>query len=357
MIKWKTLHYKTNLLLSITLSIILSSCYGQANKGDLKNVISSREKLSQNSALQNNLLNNQISQVVRIIFQDSRGDIWFGTQNGAFKLDGKSLNHIDGIKSESGKGVTIKDITEDTDGKIWFGHTDGISSVDGETIANYYESDGLISNDVWCIAKDSAGNIWIGTIEGVCVFNGQEFTNFDLPEGKIDSTLGVSSTKMVHNIMEDNNGTLWFSSNAGLFSYSNRKLIDITDKFSIQSNFVNEIIEDNKGEFWISTKKGLYNLKDNKLNDITKDKIEIGKGIGSIAEDNKGNIWFVSNQHYLYTFDRKELNKYHKTNDNKGPVVFQIFKDQSDRLWFVGYGGAYRLENGKFINITKKGPW
>lgn len=357
MIKAKTCIFKSSLLLSITLSVIISSCNGQTSKSSPQNKLLSQKALSQDSALENTPSNKQINQVVRTIFQDSKGDIWFGTENGAFRLRGKLLTHIDGIKSESGKGVTIKDITEDKDGKIWLGHTDGISSIDKDIVKNYYVSDGLISNDVWCITADSAANIWIGTIDGVCIFDGQKFSNFHLPKGEIDTTVGISSPTIVHSIMKDSHGTLWFSSNAGLFSYSNNELINVAAKVGIQTNFVNEIIEDNKGGYWISTKEDLYNLKENKLINITKDKIEIGKGIGSVSEDGHGNIWFVSNQHHLYTFDKKELKKYHKTDDNKGPVIFQIFNDQRDRLWFVGYGGAYRLENGKFINITKAGPW
>lgn len=343
---------KIKLFTLIILSLVLFSCSGQKSKSELQNVTSERD--SENS--QSNK-KNQINQVVRTVFQDSNKNIWFGTESGAFKFNGESLIHINNIKSKSGKGVTIKDITESKDGKIWFGHTDGISSVNGDSVTNYYESDGLISNDVWCITSDANGNIWIGTINGVCVFDGQEFSNFKLPEGMIDSTLGVSSTKMVHSIKEDSKGTMWFSSNAGLFSYSNDMLINISDKVGIQTNFVNEIFEDKKGELWISTKKGLYNLRGNKINNITEGKIKDGKGIGSIAEDKDGNIWFVSNQHFLYTYDRKKLMKYQKPEENKGPVIFQIYKDQDDRLWFVGFGGAYRLENGKFLNITQNGPW
>ena len=226
-----------------------------------------------------------------------------------------------------------------------------------ELITNYYESDGLISNDVWSIDADKNGKIWIGTTDGICVFNGQEFTKFTLPEGKIDSTLGISSTKMVHSIFEDSKGTLWFSSNAGLFSYAKNSLLNVSEKAGIQTNFVNEIFEDKNGELWVSTKNGLYNLIDNKAKNITKGKIETGKGIGSIAEDKDGNLWFVSNQHSLFTYNREKIIESKKTEDNKGPVIFQIYKDHDNRLWFVGFGGAFRLENGKFINVTKNGPW
>jgi len=222
---------KTKLFTVIILSLIVSSCTGQKSKNEIKS-ISSEKKVEDSkhhtSNTENFLLysdiNHQISQVVRTIFQDSKGDIWFGGEGGAFRYSNNSLTHIKSIVSKSGKRVTVKDIAEDNDGKIWIGHTDGISSVEGEKVTNYDESDGLISNDVWSIETDRNNRIWIGTIEGLCFFNGQEFTNFRLPEGKIDSSLGISSTKMIHNIFEDSKGTLWFSSNAGLFSYGNDSL-------------------------------------------------------------------------------------------------------------------------------------
>jgi ligand-binding sensor domain-containing protein len=355
---------KIKLFAVITLSLLLTSCDGQKSKAEFQ-TINSEKKIADSRANAQNRgyslssieVNQQISQVVRTIFQDSKGNLFFGTQNGAFKLYRDSLIHIDEITGEAGEGVTIKDITESKDGKIWLAHTDGVSSIDGDILSNYYESDGLISDDVWSIAADRNGNIWIGTIEGVCVFNGQEFKKFELPEGKIDATVGVSSTRIVHSIFEDSKGTLWFSSNAGLFSYADDSLTHVSKNVEFQTNFVNEVFEDKKGELWVSTKNGLYNLIDNKIDNITKDKIETGKGIGSIAEDKDGKIWFVSNQHYLYTYDGEMLLEIEKTEDNKRPVIFQIFKDKDNRLWFVGYGGAYRLENGKFINITTNGPW
>lgn len=355
--------FKPFVALVVLLNLI--SCNGQKSKNDLNKTLEPTIEIDEGKETKNNLepslfyskTDNQISEVVRTMFQDSKGNIWFGTQNGAFKLVGDSLIHIDRIISKSGKGVTIKAITESKDGKIWIGHTAGISSIDDEKVTTYYESDGLLSSDVWTIAADKNGKIWIGTINGVCVFDGKEFKKFVLPEGKVDTTLHISSTKMVHRIYEDNNGTLWFSSNAGLFSYANNSLLNVSEKAGINTNFVNEIFEDSNGELWVSTKIGLYHLTDKSRENITQGKLEIGKGIGSVAEDKDGNLWFVSNQHFLYTYDGNELKEFHKSEANQGPVVFQIFKDRADRLWFVGFGGAFRLENGKFINVTKNGPW
>ncbi len=348
--KEKAPFHGIKLLTGIALCIIMTSCSGQANNGDKQNIIKEKE------TIQFPYFKKQISDVVRTIFQDSKGNIWFGTQNGAFKLTGDSLIHIDSIKSESGTGVTIKDIAEDKDGIIWFGHTDGISGIDGTLVTNYYESDDLISNDVWCIETDVNGNVWIGTIEGACIFNGQGFTNFDLPEGKIDTTVGVSSTKMVHSILEDSKGTIWFSTNAGLFSYTNKKLKNISEEVGIQTNFVSKIVEDKKGGFWVSTSKGLFYLKENTLTNISEMYFEESKGTGSIILDFKGDIWFNCSRS-IYRLSGEKLTEYRIEEGNYGPLTFQIYEDQQKRLWFVGYGGAFRYENDRFVNITQNGPW
>jgi ligand-binding sensor domain-containing protein len=298
-----------------------------------------------------------IDQVVRVVFQDSKGAFWFGAESGALKLSGDTLTPVTGLLSEAGREVTIKDIAEDPNGTIWFAHTGGLSSVQDSTITNYYQSNGLPSSDVWNVTADRQGQIWIGTIAGVAVLTNNSFTKIDLPEGIKDPTVGVSSTQMVHDILEDSTGTIWMSTNAGLFSYAQGQLTHVSKEVGIPTNFVNTLVEDPKGGLWVGTKAGLYHLKNNKTKHITTNEMEIGKGIGAMALDANGKLWMVVNQHELYTYNGTTLSAFNKTKDNKGPVVFQIYQDRTKRLWMVGFGGAYRLENGVFVEVTTVGPW
>lgn len=294
--------------------------------------------------------------MVRTIFQDSKGTIWFGTQNGVFRLSGDTLILMDQIQSASGGGVTIKDIAEGTDGKIWVGHTDGISCIDGEIVTNYDESDGLISNDVWCVETDAKGNVWIGTLKGVCIFDGKSFTAFELPKGERDTTVGVSSSEMIHCILEDSHETLWFCTNAGLFSYQDKQLKNISEAVGIPTNYINQILEGKEGDYWISTPLGLFHLNGSNLTDITKKHFEEIKGTGSIALDAKGDIWFNCGRS-IYQLSSEKLTEHRIEEGNYGPLTFQIYEDRQSRLWFVGYGGAFRFENGSFINVKQNGPW
>jgi ligand-binding sensor domain-containing protein len=311
---------KVNSLIIIFLTTFVVSCKGQVNRNEKANSPLQSVKGIQNS----NMLHKpkiQISGVILAILQDSKGNIWFGTQNGVFKQHGDSLMHMDSIRSESGGRVTIKDIAEDKDGIIWLGHTDGISSIDGDLVTNYYKSDGLISNDVWCVETDVHGNVWVGTIEGACIFDGQGFTNFDVPEGKIDTTVGVSSTKMVHSILEDSKGTIWLSTNAGLFSYANKKLTSISDEVGIPTNFVSKIVEDKKGGFWVSTSTGLFHLKESNLTNMSEKYFDESKGTGSIIVDYKGDVWFNCGRS-IYSLSGDKLTEYRIEEGNYGPLDF-----------------------------------
>ena len=301
----------------------------------------------------------QISQVVRMMFQDSRSRFWFGTQNGAFVRSGDSLIHVDGIQSERGQGITIKDMVEDGSGAIWVGHTGGLSKVDvrSGSVINYYEVNGLLSKDVWCVEATRDGRIWIGTDKGLCVFDGQHFTRFPLPEGRVDSTLAISTSHMIHDLLEDRYGTLWICTNAGLFSLADEQLSNASKQHGISTPFVHHIWESPTGTLWVSARDGLYKITESGATCVSCGKIEVGKGIGSVVEDESGTIWFVANQHHLYTYDGTDFTEVHLPRDAGDLVVFQIFSDASGRLWFVGMGGVYRLENDHILFINRYGPW
>ena len=306
----------------------------------------------------NSFLNyNQIDQVVRRMHQDRHGNYWFAAQAGAFRYSNDTLHLFENTLNEHGQGVTVHDLTEAPDGTIWLATTGGVSSIQGDVVTNYYTTDGLPHSDAWTITADRTGTIWIGTYGGLCYFRNGTFTPIELPEGKRDTTVGVSSTRMINNILEDRNGTLWVSSNAGLFTVKNYVPTRAPQHKVFQTPYLNILFEDREGGLWITDKAGLYLLKNDHVTNITAGKMELGKGIGSVAQDQDGTIWFVANQHHLYRYNGQAITEFQKAPDNPGPVIFQIYLDQQDRLWFVGFGGVYRLENGEFVHVSANGPW
>ena len=51
--------------------------------------------------------------------------------------------------------------------------------LDAQNIQNYFQTDGLSSNYVECVAVDIFDNIWFGTSNGVSMFDGTSWITFN----------------------------------------------------------------------------------------------------------------------------------------------------------------------------------
>ena len=299
---------------------------------------------------------NQLSGVVRTVLQDSKGNFWFGTQSGLCRKDKNGLVYFD-LKNRTGQGVTVHAILEDKTGAIWIGYGGGIAKYDGTYFTNYHEKDILTTGGLWSMLMDSKGTLWIGTIQGVFTFNGKTFTPFEIPEGKVNPNFGVSTSKMIHSITEDSKGNMWFATNGGAYRFDGNTLTNISAKDQSLSNFVNQIIERADGTYWISTVNGLFLYDGTTFQSITEKLLGKDEGVGCIFEDKTGTVWFTAKKRDIYSYNGET---FHKIQINEGdfrPFPFQIYQDKDQRLWFVGFKGAYRLENNAFVNVTRDGPW
>ena len=108
-----------------------------------------------------------------IIFQDSKGYIWIGTNDGLNRYNGyeyKIYNYEEGKNSISNNGIT--DITEDENGYIWVGTVQGMNRINTETgeIQNYTKENEKIPNDSTSeVIKTQENKIVVATYSGICV--------------------------------------------------------------------------------------------------------------------------------------------------------------------------------------------
>ena len=156
---------------------------------------------------------------VETIFQDSDGNMWFGTNVGVTHYDG---SHWQTFTTEDGLADNyVVAISQDNQGNMWFGTwANGVSRYDGKNWRTFTPEDGLVSDAIHCMLKDNQGNLWFGSYSihgyyGISRFNGTQWQNFDPWQGK--------DGKHHYNVIlifEDNEGKLWFATSFGLVRYN-----------------------------------------------------------------------------------------------------------------------------------------
>ncbi|MBL7112444.1 MAG: hypothetical protein ISS19_10955 [Bacteroidales bacterium] len=72
---------------------------------------------------------------------------------------------------------------------------------------HYYESDGLIDNNVLSVKSDNNRITWVGTVSGVSRFDGQDWTNYTVEDGLAGD--------IVYCIAIDHDNSVWFGTNNG----------------------------------------------------------------------------------------------------------------------------------------------
>ena len=218
---------KCNLYLLLLLASI-TSCNGQEKTNTLKNPNTSKPnptvvKNFKAAALAPDFDTTLVSQYIRSIFQDSKGNLWFGTLGeGVVRYDEKTLTYFsnpDGFINN-----TVFAINEDKNGNLWFGTDQGVYKYDGKTFKNYNQKDGLNHLDITRkgILVDKSGAIWVGTHGGVYQYD---------PAADSFSLFQQLSPINVAGIMEAQNGNIWFaSSNKGVFRFDGKTITNISEK-------------------------------------------------------------------------------------------------------------------------------
>lgn len=321
----------------------------------------------------------QISEYVREVFQDREGNLWFGTNGeGVCRFDGASLTFF--TVKEGFVGTAVRGIVQDKDGAMWFATDWGISRYESGAFTNYRSANGLSADSAWSMMLDKSGAIWVGTHEGVCRFDGTSFVPFDLPRIEVENPESRFTPNVVFAMIEDSAGNLWFGTDGeGVHKYDGKSFTSYTAKDGLAGNLVRSLREDRRGRIWIGTDGGGVSCFDGKTFQTFTTKDGLGTDrVYEILEDRDGNMWFSTLGAGACRYDGTTFKKFgvdqglsvnelacacgsgYRAKDCHGPGgghVQEILQDTDGNLWFGCSGGLFRLENERFINVTRNGPW
>ena len=359
---------KFKILLLLTIFSFMTSC-------SIPNKSSNQQPLTPPQE-EKTKLDQQIAQYLVEIFEDKKGNLWFGTMSkGVARYDGFFVNYLS--KKDGLAGNTVASIAEDKTGNLWLGTHSGLTKYDGTAFKNFTKKDGLCHNRVSKILIDKSDNIWIGTWGGVCRFDGTTFSDFPIPNPNIEIPSYQETKDWVTDILEDQEGNIWISRSG----YAVCKYNPVLDKFShftkkdgLSSNCVQEIHEDQQGNIWFGsrvTKKdspdydgkpedgGLTQYDGKTFTQFSEIEGLSKNDIYAINEDKFGNIWIGANGVGVYKYDGKVFTLFNKLTspdmNNNFRGIQSILEDQKGMMWFGFSGGLFQLQDSSINNVTLDG--
>lgn len=254
--------------------------------------------------------------IVYSILEDKSGTIWAGTKTGLNRYDGKTFTpvklttpisfNLPHLPATPSKENAVWSIMQDSKGTLWFGTDDAVYCYDGKNFSFFLANYNILNKDqlklkaIFSILEDKNGHIWFGscTEEGISRFDGVSLTAI-VPHKDILRT---------NDILETKDGTLWFSTSfSGLCSYDGKTFL--RNVFKAKGSAQSNAIQDKSGNLWLSTADGIASYDGKTLNVLT-DKEGLPKeNVWPVLEDKSGNLWFSSVAMGLYRYDGKSFSK------------------------------------------------
>ncbi len=278
---------------------------------------------------------------MKTVFQDSKGYIWLGCQEGLVRFDGARFVLFDKSKYPELRENFIWDIKEDWEGNLWLAtNGGGVSRFDGKTFTTFDTSNGLASNVIRCILIAKDQKIWFGTEKGISLYKDGTFKTLIL-NGNIEN-------QQIYCFLEDDSGHLV----VGRRHYGLEVLIDGNFwNFPIDSDFVRSVFKRRSGEILIGTALGrIYAYRDGRIHKFNPYQLPTIPIIQAMLEDQEGNMWFCTDGNGVVRYANGRFETLKAENGlPKGHNFFlRGIEDREGNLWFVGDGGLLQLKDNKF---------
>lgn len=291
--------------------------------------------------------NGLASSVVNHIITDSKGYLWFATQGGISRFDGKHFTNYTIKNGLAGNDVTF--MTEDDSGNIWAAcYGAGISRYDGKSFTSFGPKEGLKNTDVYNIITDSKGILWMTTRGGgIFSYDGKGFSNYT------KASHGIPTDDLFTTI-EDQQGNLWFGTyKEGLIKYDRKGFQVYNEKDGLTKGTVISLFSDKKGRIWIGTAGSMPNYIEH--GEIKTAVIpEIGNDlISMVSEDERGNIWIAS-EHGLVKYNNGRYKIYSELNGLPSNSVYAITTDYEGNIWMGTSNGVGLFKNEAFISFSDR---
>lgn len=269
-------------------------------------------------------------------------------------------------------GNTVYSVIQDKKGYIWFGTDNGISRFDGKVFRNFTTDDGVPDNEVLSLFADSENRVWIAPFNKSLSY----FYEGKVHRVDIDTLLSQGIINTYISITGEIDGSTYFSTANGLFKYTpENKLVLVGDfrkycmykEASSCNSYVFLMRYMNPKTIFVLIGQNIYETSKDSLRFIKQIDQEQAKNFSSVADIEKDlTLKFWKNSILPAHTTRVDIGKNRQLfnsssgswmldaerNITSGPYlpgkkISHSVLDREGNLWFATLGeGVYRLTTG-----------
>jgi len=293
---------------------------------------------------------------VRSIFEDSKGNIWVGTEKDGIFLINEETRKLVPADNAVLRRQYVRDILEDDSGKIWISTFNrGIQVFNPITneveLLSFARDSGRANSPVRVMLKDSVGSIWVGTGDGLNLWRDErrDFAKYSNDPTDVHSL----SDNNVLEIFQDKGGVIWVGTfngisrwNAGIETFPHFK-VNANQNGGLSSNAITSFAETREGNVWVGTFSGLdkWDVVENAFSSLEAKDIGLSdEKVMSLHVQGEllwvgtmtGGINLVKDEKVLSSFLHSPFNKESISSN----AVSSIFEDSQGAIWLTTYGGG-----------------
>ena len=269
------------------------------------------------------------SDIITVLFTDSKGNVWIGTSDGLTMYDGDSFTTFTQENGSLSDNHVLA-IMEDSDNTILVGTEGGFDYFDGNQWGNLQQFDGIEIN---ALEETANGDLWVAASDYGLI--------------QLLSTGGLKQhfdyicfyCNDINTLFTDSDGLLWIGSEGDLKSYDGT-FTSYTELDGLASSWVSTIAEDHWGNLWVggfasrSITRFTSGINFEEIPLVDTDSFH---WVRSIVEDRNGKLWLASDGAGLLSFDGAVMRKMFDVFADE--YVTALTVDNKGQLW-VGSEGA-----------------
>lgn len=333
-----------NILKYILTCILLSVCITVASQSYTFRGLSITEGLSE--------------LIVNVIYKDSLGFVWLGTENSLERFDGIHIKHYP-IIDAGGKSKRVNAIVEMPGNDVWMGNNMGLWRLNKDKDTFEPVAREMLIAPAYSLLHDGKGTLYIGSGEGLYIYKDGGFQQILL-----DTNL-LSEANVITGLTQGKDGTMWMATKKGLYSLRSVNGKEVISRYLLEGEhscaFHNIVYMDSM--IYLGTMgQGIisFDIRTEKSENF----VDVGCNvISSLSGDEGKKLLYVGTDgngvHFISTEDKKIVRSIRHEVGNEESIrsnsVYSVLVDREGVIWvgFFQLGLDYTLyQNGLFATYA-----